>query len=60
MSNLRKDDRERFISQKRTISINEFEHINSIVQFDEIIVNRNKSLSIEENQDDLNENDHNN
>ena len=58
MSNLRKDGRERFILQKRTISTNEFEHVNSIVQFDEIVVDRNEFLSIEKDQDDLNENNH--
>ena len=58
MSNSRRDDRERFTSQKRTISANEFEHVNSVVQFDEIVVDRNEFLSIEENQDDLNESDH--
>ena len=58
MSNSRKDDRERFISQKRTISTNEFEHVNSIVQFGEIVVDRDEFLPIKENQDDLNESDH--
>ena len=47
MSNLRKNDRERFISQKRTTSANEFEHVNSIVQFDEVVVDRDEFLSIE-------------
>ena len=59
MSNLRKNDRERFILQKRTISTNEFEHINLIIQLDEIAVDRNEFLSIEKNQDNLNENDYN-
>ena len=59
MSNSKRNDRGRFTSQKRTISTNEFEHVNSIVQFDEIVVDRNESLSIEENQNDLNESDHN-
>ena len=58
MSNSKKDDRERFTSQKRTTSTNESEHVNSVVQFDEVAVDRNKFFSIEENQDDLNENDH--
>ena len=58
MSNLRKDDRERFISQKRTISTNEFEYVNLIVQFDEIVVDQDEFFLIEKNQDDLNENDH--
>ena len=58
MSNSKKNDRERFISQKRTTSTNEFEHVNSTVQFDEIVVDQNKFLSIEKNQDDLNESDH--
>ena len=49
MSNSRKNDRERFTSQKRTISINEFEHVNLVVQFDEIVVDRNESFSIKEN-----------
>ena len=53
MLNFKKNDRERCILQKRTISINEF------VQFDKAVINRNKYFSIEENQDDLNENDHN-
>ena len=60
MSNLKKNDRERFTSQKYTTSINKFEHVNLIIQFDKIVVDRNKSLSIEKNQNDLNENDHNN
>ena len=60
MSNSRRNDRERFISQKCTISANEFKHVNSIIQFNEIIVNRNKFLSIEEDQNDLNKNDHDN
>ena len=54
----KKNNRERFISQKRTILINESEHVNSIIQFDEIVVNRSESFLIEENQDDLNESDH--
>ena len=58
MSNLRRDDRERFISQKCTISTNEFEHVNSVVQLDEVVVDRDELFSIEEDQDDLNENDH--
>ena len=58
MLNSRKNDRERFISQKHTISINEFKHVNSIIQFDEIVVDRNEPFSIEKDQDDLNENDH--
>ena len=58
MSNSRKNDREHFILQKRTTSINEFEHINSIVQFDEVVVDRDEFLSIEKNQNDLNESDH--
>ena len=59
MSNSKKDDRERFILQKRTISTNEFKHINLIVQLDEIAVNRNEFLSIEKDQNDLNKSDHN-
>ena len=58
MLNSRKNDRERFISQKRTILTNKFKHVNSIIQLDEIAVDRNKSFSIEKNQDNLNENDH--
>ena len=58
MSNSRKDNRERFTSQKRTISTNESEHVNSTVQLDEVVVDRNEFLSIEKNQNDLNENDH--
>ena len=58
MSNSRKDDRGRFTSQKRTISINEFEHVNSTVQLDEIVVDRDEPLPIEKDQDDLNESDH--
>ena len=58
MSNSKRDDRERFISQERTISANEFEHVNSVVQFNEIVVDRSEFLSIEEDQDDLNESDH--
>ena len=58
MSNSKKNDRGRFTSQKRTISINEFEHINLIVQLNEVVVNQNESLPIEENQNDLNESDH--
>ena len=49
MSNLKKDDRERFTSQTRTISTNEFKHVNLIIQFNEIVVDRNKFLSIKEN-----------
>ena len=60
MSNSKKNDRVRFISQKHTILINEFEHINSIVQFNEIVIDRNKFLSIKKNQNDLNESDHDN
>ena len=60
MLNLKKNDRERFISQKHTTSINEFEYINSIVQFDKIVLDQNKLFSIEKNWNDLNENDHNN
>ena len=60
MSNSKKNDRERFISQKRTISANESEHVNLIVQFDEIVVDRDEFFSIEKNQNDLNENDHDN
>ena len=60
ISNSKKDDRGRFISQKRTISTNEFEHVNLIVQLDEIVVDQSEFLSIEKNQNDLNENDHNN
>ena len=60
MSNSKKNDRERFISQKRTISINEFEHINLIIQFDKIVVDRSEFLSIEKNQNNLNESDHDN
>ena len=59
MSNSKKDGRERFISQKRTISANESEHVNSIIQFNEIVVDRDEPLLIEENQNDLNESDHN-
>ena len=58
MLNSKKNDRERFISQKRTISTNKFEHVNSIVQFDEIVVDRNEFLLIEEDQNDLNKSDH--
>ena len=58
MSNSKKNDRGRFTSQKRTISINESEHVNSIVQLDEVVINRNEFLSIEKNQNDLNESDH--
>ena len=60
MSNSKKDDRECFISQKRTILTNKFKHVNSVVQFDEIFVDRNEFFSIEKNQNDLNENDHDN
>ena len=60
MSNLRKDNRARFISQKHTISANEFEHVNSIVQFNEVVVDQSKFFLIEKDQNDLNENDHNN
>ena len=60
MSNSKRDDRERFTSQERTISANEFEHVNSTVQFDEIVVDRSEFLSIEKDQNDLNENDHDN
>ena len=60
MSNLKKNDRERFISQKRTISTNEFKHVNLIIQLGEIVVDRNEFLSIEENQDNSNENDYDN
>ena len=49
MLNLRKDDRKRFIFQKRTISTNEFKHVNSVVQFNEIVVDRNEFLSIKKN-----------
>ena len=56
--NLRKNNRERFISQKRTISINESEHVNLTVQFNEILIDQNKFLSIKENQNNLNENDY--
>ena len=59
MSNSRRNDRERFIFQKRTISVNKFEHVNSVVQLDEIVVDRNEFFSIEEDQDDLNKSDHN-
>ena len=58
ISNSRKNGRERFTSQKRTILTNEFEHVNSIVQFDEIVVDQNEFFSIKENQNDLNENEH--
>ena len=58
MSNSKKNDRERFIFQKRTISTNEFEYINSTIQLDEIIVDQNRFLSIEKNQNDLNESDY--
>ena len=58
MSNLKRNDCERFTFQKRTISINKFKHVNSIVQFDEIVVDRSEFLSIEEDQNDLNENDY--
>ena len=58
MSNSRKNNRKRFILQKRTISTNESEHVNSIVQFNEIVVDRDQFLSIEKDQNDLNENDH--
>ena len=58
MSNLKRDDRERFTSQKRTISINKSEHVNLIIQFDEIVVDRGEPFSIKKNQDDLNESDH--
>ena len=57
-SNSKKNNRERFISQKRTILINESEHVNLIIQFDEIVVDRSEPFLIEENQDDLNESDH--
>ena len=60
MSNSKKNNRERFIFQKRTISVNESEHINSVVQFNEIVVDQSELFLIEENQDDLNKNDHNN
>ena len=49
MLNLKKNDRERFILQKHTISTNEFEHVNSIVQFDKIVVDQNEFFSIEKN-----------
>ena len=49
MSNSKKDDRECFTSQKRTISTNEFKHVNLIVKLDEIVVDRDESLSIKEN-----------
>ena len=58
MLNSKKDDRERFTLQKRTISTNKFKHVNLTVQLDEIAVNRNEPLSIEKNQNDLNESDH--
>ena len=58
MSNSKKNNRERFISQKRTISANESEHVNSIVQFNEIVVDQGELLSIEKDQNDLNESDH--
>ena len=60
MSNLRKDDRKRFISQKRTISTNKFKHINLIIQFDEIVVDRDELLLIKENQNNLNKNNYDN
>ena len=41
------------------ISTNEFEHVNSIAQFNEIVVDQNELFSIEKNQNDLNENDYN-
>ena len=59
MLNLRKEDRERFISQKCIISTNKFEYVNFIIQFDEIVDDRNEFFSIEKNQDNLNKNDHN-
>ena len=49
MLNSKRNDRERFILQKRTILINEFEHVNLIVQLDEVVVDQNKFLSIEKN-----------
>ena len=58
MLNSRKNDRERFILQKRTISANEFKHVNLIVQFDEIVVDRSEFFLIEKDQDDLNKSDH--
>ena len=58
MSNSRKNDREHFTFQKHMISINESEHVNSVIQLDEVVVDRDEFLSIEENQNDLNENDH--
>ena len=58
MLNLRKNDRARFILQKCTTSINEFEHVNLIIQFDKIVIDRKKFFSIEKNQNDLNESDH--
>ena len=36
MSNLRENDRERFILQKRTILANELKYVNLIVQFNKI------------------------
>ena len=60
MSNLKRNDHERFTFQKRTISINKFEHINLIIQFNEIVVDRDELFSIEKNQNDLNESDHDN
>ena len=58
MSNSRRDGRGRFTSQKRTISANESEHVNSVVQFDEVVVDRDEFFSIGKDQDDLNESDH--
>ena len=58
ISNSKRNNRERFIFQKRTISTNEFEHVNSIVQLDEIVVNLNEFFLIEKNQNNLNESDH--
>ena len=60
MSNLKRNDRERFILQKRTISTNKFKYVNSIVQLDEIAVDRDELLSIKKNQNNLNESDHDN
>ena len=58
MSNSKKNDRGRFILQKHMISTNESEHVNSIVQLNEVVVDQDEFLSIEKNQNDLNENDH--
>ena len=49
MSNSKKNDRERFIPQKRTILKNEFKYVNLIIQFNEIAVDKGEFLSIEEN-----------